>query len=46
MDNFSAKRIAACYAQLDDSHKQQFQYLLNKDASSYQTALNFAVRNV
>ena len=46
LDNFSAKRIAACYAQLDDSHKQQFQYLLNKDASSYQTALNFAVRNV
>ena len=23
MDNFSAKRIAACYAQLDDTHKQQ-----------------------
>ena len=46
IDNFSAKRIAACYAQLDDTHKQQFQYLLNKDASSYQTALNFAVRNV
>jgi hypothetical protein len=46
LDNFSAKRIAACYAQLDDTHKQQFQYMLNKDASSYQTALNFAVRNV
>ena len=46
IDNFSAKRIAACYAQLDDTHKQQFQYLLNKDASTYQTALNFAVRNV
>jgi hypothetical protein len=46
LDNFSAKRIAACYAQLDDSHKQQFQYMLNKDASSYQSALNFAVRNV
>lgn len=46
LDNFSAKRIAACYAQLDDEHKQQFQYLLNKDASSYQAALNFAVRNV
>ena len=27
IDNFSAKRIAACYAQLDDTHKQQFQYL-------------------
>lgn len=46
LDNFSAKRIAACYAQLDDDHKQQFQYMLNKDASTYQAALNFAVRNV
>ena len=46
LDNFSAKRIAACYAQLDDEHKQQFHYMLNKDASSYQAALNFAVRNV
>ena len=46
LDNFSAKRIAACYAQLDDAHKQQFQYMLNKDAASYQTALDFAVRNV
>ena len=46
MDNFSAKRIAACYAQLDDTHKQQFQYMLNKDASSYQAALDFAVKNV
>ena len=27
LDNFSAKRIAACYAQLDDTHKQQFQYM-------------------
>tara|TARA_B100000900_G_scaffold343253_1_gene306910 strand:- start:929 stop:1618 length:690 start_codon:yes stop_codon:yes gene_type:complete len=45
LDNFSAKRIAATYAQLDDTHKQQFQYLLNKDASTYQTALDFAVRN-
>jgi len=46
LDNFSAKRIAACYAQLDDTHKQQFQYMLNKDASSYQAALDFAVKNV
>ena len=46
LDNFSAKRIAACYAQLDDEHKQQFQYMLNKDASTYQSALDFAVRNV
>ena len=46
LDNFSAKRIAACYAQLDDTPKQQFQYMLNKDAASYQSALDFAVRNV
>ena len=46
LDNFSAKRIAACYAQLDDTHKQQFQYLLNKNASTYQSALDFAIRNV
>ena len=46
LDNFSAKRIAACYAQLDDTHKQQFQYMLNKDASTFQTALDFAIRNV
>ena len=46
LDNFSAKRIAACYAQLDDTNKQQFQYMLNKDAASYQSALDFAVRNV
>jgi len=46
LDNFSAKRIAACYAQLDDTHKQQFQYMLNKDATTYQSALDFAIRNV
>jgi len=46
LDNFSAKRIAACYGQLDDTHKQQFQYMLNKDASTYQSALDFAIRNV
>ena len=46
LDNFSAKRIAACYAQLDDTHKPQFQYMLNKDAASYQSAVEFAVRNV
>ena len=46
LDNFSAKRIAACYAQLDDTHKQQFQYMLNKDAATYQSALDFAIRHV
>ena len=45
LDNFSAKRIAATYAQLDDTHKQQFQYMLNKDAATYQSALDFAVRH-
>jgi hypothetical protein len=46
LDNFSAKRIAACYAQLDDDKQNQFRYLLNKDASTFQSALEFAVRNV
>ena len=45
LDNFSAKRISAVYGQLDDTHKQQFQYMLNKDASTYQSALDFAIRN-
>ena len=46
LDNFSAKRIAATYAQLDDTHKQQFQYMLNKDAGTYQSALDFAIKHV
>ncbi len=47
LDNFSAKRIAACYAGLEsDEHKQQFQYMLNKDAASFQSALDFAIRHV
>jgi hypothetical protein len=46
LDNFSAKRIAACYARLDDDKQNQFRYLLNKDASTFQSALEFAVRNV
>ena len=45
LDNYSAKRIAACYGQLDDTHRTQFQYLLNKDAATFQSALDFAVRN-
>ena len=45
LDNYSAKRIAACYGQLDDTHKTQFQYLLNKDAATYQSALDFAIRS-
>ncbi len=47
LDNFSAKRIAAAYAGLaDDEHKKQYQYMLNKDASTFQSALDFAIRNV
>lgn len=46
LDNFSAKRIAACYAQLDDDNQNQFRYMLNKDAVTFQTALDFAIRNV
>ena len=46
LDNFSAKKIAAVYSQLDDENKERFRYLLNKDAATYQTALDFAVRNI
>lgn len=46
LDNFSAKRIAAAYAQLDDTHKETYRYMLNKDAVTFQSALEFAVKNV
>jgi hypothetical protein len=46
LDNFSAKKIAAVYSQLDDDNQTKFRYLLNKNAASYQTALDFAVRNI
>jgi molecular chaperone GrpE (heat shock protein) len=46
LDNFSAKRIAACYAQLDPEKQQQYRFMLNKDASTFQSALDFAIRNV
>lgn len=46
LDNFSAKKIAAVYSQLDDENKEKFRYLLNKDAASYQTAIDFAIRSV
>jgi hypothetical protein len=45
LDNFSAKRIAATYAQLDEPKQQQFRYMLNKDAATFQSALEFAIRN-
>jgi len=46
LDNFSAKRIAAAYAQLEGDNQKQFQFMLNKDASTFQSALDFAIRNV
>ena len=46
LDNFSAKRIAAAYAGLEGDNQKQFQYMLNKDASTFQSALDFAIRNV
>jgi hypothetical protein len=46
LDNFSAKRIAAAYAQLDDTNKDKYRYMLNKDAVTFQSALEFAVKNV
>lgn len=46
LDNFSAKKIAACYAQLSDEQQQQYRYMLNKDAATFQSALDFAIRNV
>ena len=46
LDNFSAKRIAATYAQLEGDQQKQFQFMLNKDASTFQSALDFAIRSV
>jgi len=46
LDNFSAKRIAAAYSQLDEPKQQQYRYMLNKDAASFQSALDFAIKNV
>ena len=46
LDNFSAKKIAAAYAQLGDEQQQQYRFMLNKDASTFQSALDFAIRHV
>ena len=46
LDNFSAKRIAAAYAGLEGDNQKQYQYMLNKDAGTFQSALDFAIRNV
>ena len=45
LDNFSAKKIAAAYSQLGDEQQQQYRFMLNKDASTFQSALDFAIRN-
>ena len=46
LDSFSAKRIAAAYAGLEGEQQKQYQYMLNKDASTFQSALDFAIRSV
>jgi hypothetical protein len=46
LDNFSAKKIAAAYASLSPENQDTFRYMLNKDAASYQSALEFAIRNI
>ena len=46
LDTFSAKRIAAAYAGLEGDNQKQYQYMLNKDAATFQSALDFAIRNV
>ena len=46
LDTFSAKRIAAAYAGLEGEQQKQYQYMLNKDASTFQSALDFAIRSV
>lgn len=46
LDNFSAKKIAATYASLSPENQDKFRYMLNKDASTYQSAIDFAVRNI
>ena len=46
LDNFSAKKIAACYAQLEGEKQDQYRYMLNKDAATFQSALDFAIRNI
>lgn len=46
LDQFSARKIAAAYAGLEGDNQNAFRYMLNKDASSYQSALDFAIRNV
>jgi molecular chaperone GrpE (heat shock protein) len=46
LDQFSARKIAAAYAGLEGDNQHAFRYMLNKNASTYQSALDFAIRNV
>ena len=46
IDQFSARKIAATYAGLEGDNQDAFRYMLNKDASTYSSAVDFAVRNV
>jgi len=43
---FDAKRILATYEGLSSENRDKFRVMLNMSASSYQKALDFAVRNV
>lgn len=46
IDQFSARKIAATYAGLEGENQNAFRYMLNKDAATYASAVDFAVRNV
>jgi len=46
LDNFSAKKIAAAYASLAPENQDTYRYMLNKNASTYQSALDFAIKNI
>ena len=35
LDPFSAKKIVSCYSMLDDDNKKSFEFMLNKDATSF-----------
>lgn len=46
LDQFSAKKIAAAYAGLEGDNQNAYRYMLNKSAATYQSAIDFAIRNV
>ena len=45
LDLFSAKKIVSCYSMLDNDNKSSFEYMLNRDAESFNKAKEFAVYN-